>query len=31
VGATCIIELSFLNARAKLDMPFAALVDYDHE
>jgi adenine phosphoribosyltransferase len=31
VGATCIIELSFLNARAKLDMPFAALVDYERE
>lgn len=31
VGATCIIELSFLKARAKLDMPFAALVDYDKE
>lgn len=31
VGATCIIELSFLKARAKLDMPFAALVDYDSE
>ena len=31
VGATCIIELSFLKARAKLDMPFAALVDYDRE
>jgi adenine phosphoribosyltransferase len=31
VGATCIIELSFLKARAKLDVPFAALVDYEKE
>ena len=31
VGAACIIELSFLKARAKLDMPFVALVDYDKE
>ena len=31
VGATCIIELTFLKARAKLDMPFAALVEYDSE
>jgi adenine phosphoribosyltransferase len=29
VGAACIIELSFLKARANLDMPFAALIDYD--
>src|ERR1700761_6303488 len=28
VGAACIVELSFLKARAKLDMPFVALVDY---
>lgn len=31
VGAACIIELSFLKARAKLDMPFAALLNYDSE
>ncbi len=31
VGATCIIELSFLKARAKLDMPFGALLTYDSE
>lgn len=31
VGATCIIELGFLKARAKLDMPFAALLEYDSE
>ena len=31
VGAACIVELSFLKARAKLDMPFIALVDYDKE
>src|SRR3954468_7650927 len=31
VGAACIIELSFLKARAKLDMPFVTLIDYDRE
>ncbi len=31
VGAACLIELSFLKARAKLDMPFAALMAYDSE
>ncbi len=31
VGAACIIELSFLKARAKLDMPFEALLKYDSE
>jgi adenine phosphoribosyltransferase len=31
VGAACIVELSFLKARAKLDMPFVALLDYDTE
>ncbi len=31
VGAACLIELSFLKARAKLDMPFQALVTYDSE
>jgi adenine phosphoribosyltransferase len=31
VGAACLIELSFLKARAKLDMPFAALVTYDSD
>ena len=30
-GALCIIELAFLNAQAKLDMPFAALLEYDSE
>lgn len=29
VGAACIIELAFLKARAKLDIPFAALLAYD--
>ena len=29
VGAACIIELSFLGGRAKLDVPFNALVSYD--
>ena len=29
VGAACIIELSFLNGRARLDVPFQALVTYD--
>lgn len=29
VGAACIIELTFLNGRAKLDVPFNALVAYD--
>jgi adenine phosphoribosyltransferase len=31
VGGACIIELSFLKARAKLDMPFIALLEYDSE
>lgn len=31
VGAACIIELSFLKARAKLDMPFEALLTYDSD
>lgn len=31
VGALCIIELAFLNARAKLDMPVAALLEYESE
>lgn len=31
VGAACLIELAFLNARDKLDMPFQALVSYDSE
>jgi adenine phosphoribosyltransferase len=30
-GAACLIELAFLGARAKLDMPFAALLSYDSE
>ena len=29
VGAACIIELTFLNGREKLDMPFSTLVTYD--
>ena len=29
VGAATIIELTFLNGRAKLDVPFASLVAYD--
>lgn len=29
VGSACIIELSFLNGRSKLDVPFTALVSYD--
>jgi len=28
-GAACIIELTFLNGRAKLDVPFGSLVAYD--
>lgn len=28
-AAACIVELTFLNARARLDMPFASLVQYD--
>jgi adenine phosphoribosyltransferase len=29
VGAACIIELSFLNGRDKLDIPCSTLVTYD--
>jgi adenine phosphoribosyltransferase len=29
VGAACIIELSFLNGRSRLDVPFTAMVSYD--
>tara|TARA_R110002110_G_scaffold60713_10_gene170804 strand:+ start:2450 stop:2965 length:516 start_codon:yes stop_codon:yes gene_type:complete len=29
VGAACLIELSFLNGRDRLDVPFEALVTYD--
>lgn len=29
VGAACLIELSFLNGRSKLDIPFDALMTYD--
>lgn len=29
VGAACLIELSFLNGRDRLDVPFEALVSYD--
>jgi len=29
VGAACIIELSFLNGRKRLDVPFNSLVAYD--
>ena len=31
VGALAIIELSFLKGRAKLDMPFQALLSYDSD
>ena len=31
VGAACLIELAFLKGRAKLDMPFQALLSYDSE
>lgn len=30
VGAACIIELNFLKGRSKIDVPFTALVNYDH-
>jgi adenine phosphoribosyltransferase len=29
VGAACIIELAFLNGRARLDVPFSSLIAYD--
>jgi adenine phosphoribosyltransferase len=29
VGGACIIELTFLNGRSKLDMPITTLVSYD--
>ena len=29
VGAACIVELTFLNGREKLDMPLSTLVTYD--
>ena len=29
VGAACLIELSFLKGRDRLDIPFDALMDYD--
>ena len=29
VGAACIIELTFLGGRSKLDVPFTALISYD--
>ena len=29
VGAACIIELSFLKGRSRLDVPFTALAAYD--
>jgi len=31
VGVAALIELSFLKGRAKLDMPFKALLEYDSE
>ncbi len=31
VGASCVIELSFLKARETLGVPFAALLQYDSE
>ena len=30
-GAACIIELTFLKGREKLDMPFSTLVTYDSQ
>jgi adenine phosphoribosyltransferase len=29
VAAACIIELAFLDGRAKLDVPFSSVVSYD--
>ena len=29
VGAACIVELTFLNGREKIDLPFTSLVAYD--
>ena len=29
VGTACIIELTFLNGRKRLDVPFTSLVSYD--
>ncbi|MSO54099.1 MAG: adenine phosphoribosyltransferase [Rhodospirillales bacterium] len=29
VGAACMIELTFLNGRSKLDVPFSSLIAYD--
>jgi adenine phosphoribosyltransferase len=29
VGAACLIELSFLNGRSRLDVPFTSLIAYD--
>ena len=29
MGAVCLIELTFLNGRDKLDVPFTSLVSYD--
>lgn len=29
VGSACIIELTFLNGRERLDMPFTSLIQYD--
>jgi adenine phosphoribosyltransferase len=29
VGGACIIELTFLDGRSKLDMPITTLVSYD--
>ena len=29
VGATCLIELTFLKGRDKLDVPFSSLMAYD--
>ena len=29
VGAACIIELSFLNGRSRIDVPFSSMVTYD--
>ena len=29
IGAACIIELSFLNGRSRLDVPITSVVAYD--
>jgi adenine phosphoribosyltransferase len=29
VGSACIMELTFLEGRSRLDIPFASLISYD--